>query len=112
MEFDQRHRALLGFDHGRGKPGKPVGDLRLGVVALQRVVIALAFGEDSGGERNHRWTAESLSQRLLRDRATDAPIAVFKRMDAREVEMRDPGSRHRWQTISSSRGRTVEPFCA
>ena len=65
-------------------------DDKLGVQTLR---------QDDLGERRQRRLSEPLGERLLGDRPADSPVAVLKRMDALEVEVRRPGAGQRGQRL-------------
>src|SRR5258708_12194759 len=51
-----------------------------------------------------------LRQRFFRHGAADATVAIFKRMDGDEIQMRDSSSRDRGQGCYASGSRSIEPF--
>ena len=73
--------------------GEPVVDLVVFVVAFQRVVVGLFALLDGMGKRDQRRLSQGLCQGFLSQTTRDPTIAVFKRMNTNEIDMRDASAR-------------------
>jgi len=78
-EFDECKRAPLSFNRCTGEPREPLSDLVVFIRGFERSIIARAAGKDRCPERDEGRLSQTLPQGFFRDRAADAPIAVFKR---------------------------------
>jgi hypothetical protein len=92
QEADAGEGALLRFQNDIRKPRQPIVDAVGLAGALQLSVIILAVAVDRFGERRERRRFDGLCERLLRDRAPYASVAIFERMDRLEPEVGDPCS--------------------
>ena len=89
VEIDAPDGVVLRFQNRVREICRASRDLSLLVVALQCRVIVLALALNRVGERDQAGLTKILRERFFRERAADAAIAVFERVNADEVQMGD-----------------------
>src|SRR5262245_62284593 len=76
---------------------------------MKRLVIRFLVFLDGLRERDQRWLAESLGQGLFGQRARNASVAIFKRVDGDKIQMRDACSHKSRKRCIAVRRRIIEP---
>ena len=106
QKLDAFEAVILRIQHRLAEIRQPPGDLVRPTRLPERVIIRLAALLNDGGERDQRRLPECLRERLLRQRPPETPVAILKRMNRLETQVRDasPGQ------ARQRRGRMIEPL--
>src|ERR1700722_9478177 len=89
VEINTLDSVVLRLKNRIGEVFHPIGDFESFVVSLQRRVIILAFELDRIGKRDQARLSQILRESFFSKRARDAPVAIFKWMDAHEIKMNE-----------------------
>ena len=91
------------------KPVEPGFNVQRLVCPFELRVVVLAAALDEERKRSEARLSGALCQRLLCDGPADPAVAVFERMNALEVEVRESGACQRRQRRFARWARGIEP---
>ena len=109
QKVDHALCRLLRLQNSVSEIHKPRRNFIVFAAALERLVVRFLVPLDGLRERNQRRLAESLGQSLFGQRARNASVAVFERVDRDKIQMGNTCARKSRKRCVAVRRRIIEP---